>query len=74
VQGWIDWRPVVRDNRDGVEFSWDGVDDNDPRSGRGWAIIEEDDSMRGRFFFHMGDDSEFRAVRRSQPERQERGK
>ncbi|HEX5299410.1 MAG TPA: hypothetical protein VFW50_20690 [Streptosporangiaceae bacterium] len=32
-------------------------------SGRGWAVLEENGSLSGRIFFHLGDDSGFTAVR-----------
>ena len=63
VQGEMDCRDVERDGRPGVEFSWEGNDECDPASGRGWAMLEEDGSLRGRIFFHLGDDSGFTAVR-----------
>jgi hypothetical protein len=63
VQGELDCREVIRDGRPGVEFSWEGNDECDPASGRGWAVLEEDGSLRGRIFFHLGDDSSFTAVR-----------
>ncbi len=37
VQGEMDCREVERDGRPGVEFSWEGNDECDPASGRGWA-------------------------------------
>jgi hypothetical protein len=67
VQGELDCREVIRDGRPGVEFSWEGNDECDPASGRGWAVLEGDDSLRGRIFFHLGDDSSFRAVRDGEP-------
>jgi hypothetical protein len=42
---------------------WEGNDESDPASGRGWAALEEDGSLRGHIYFHLGDDSGFRAVR-----------
>ena len=45
------------------EFSWDGDDDGDRASGRGWAVLEQDGSLRGHIYFHLGDDSSFRARR-----------
>ena len=42
-----------------MEFSWEGNDECHPASGRGWAVLEEDGSLRGRIFFHLGDDSGF---------------
>ncbi len=47
------WRIVEMD-------LWDA---GDPASGRGWALAEEDGSLRGHIYFHLGDDSGFRAVR-----------
>jgi hypothetical protein len=67
VQGRMDCREAARDGRPGVEFSWEGNDECDPASGRGWAVLEEDGSLRGRVFFHLGDDSGFTAVRQCQP-------
>jgi hypothetical protein len=46
-----------------IEFSWDGNDESDHASGRGWINLSPDDSLHGRIFFHMGDDSSFRATR-----------
>lgn len=62
VGGRIDWREAARDGRPGVEFSWEGYDEGDPASGRGWAVLDEDGSLRGHIFFHRGDDSGFHAV------------
>jgi len=61
VRGWLDCRPVERDGRVGVEFTWDGVDDGDQVSGRGWASLVDDVTIEGHLFFHTGDDSSFRA-------------
>ena len=63
VEGFIDARQVDRDSRPAVEFSWEGTDEGDQVSGRGWAILEPDGDLRGRLFFHLGEDSGFRAVR-----------
>ena len=63
VEGQLDWREVVRDGRPGVEFTWEGGDDGDPVTGRGWAVLTGDDTLDGRIFFHLGDDSGFQAVR-----------
>lgn len=43
-----------------LEFSWEGSDEGDPVCGRGWAVLEEDE-LHGRIYFHLGDDSSFRA-------------
>ncbi len=63
VQGGIDWRDAPRDRCPGVEFTWEGFDVGDPVTGRGWAVVEEGGSLRGRIYFHLGDDSGFRAER-----------
>ncbi|HVQ98873.1 MAG TPA: hypothetical protein VMS16_08740 [Mycobacterium sp.] len=61
VRGWMDCRPAERDGRTGVEFTWEGVDEGDQVSGRGWAIVVADETIEGHLFFHLGDDSTFRA-------------
>ncbi len=63
VQGWMDCQDGQRDGRRCVEFTWDGDDDGDRASGRGWAVPEQDGSLRGHIYFHLGDDSGFRAIR-----------
>ncbi len=52
-----------REERPGVEFSWEGFDEDDPVSGRGWATLEPDGCLRGHLYFHLGDDSGFHATR-----------
>jgi hypothetical protein len=63
VRVWMDCREAAIDDRPGVEFSWDGNDECDPASGRGWAALQSDGSLAGHIYFHMGDDSAFRAKR-----------
>lgn len=63
VEGWMDCRHQRREGRLHVEFSWEGHDDSDQAHGRGWATLADDGSLQGRIYFHMGDDSGFRAVR-----------
>jgi hypothetical protein len=65
VEGWMDCRHGHRDGRACVEFTWDGQDDCDPASGRGWAVLEEDGTLRGHIFIHRADDSAFSAIRAS---------
>jgi hypothetical protein len=62
VRGGIDYRVSTRDGQASVEFSWEGFNDADPSSGRGWATVDGDE-MRGRLFMHNGDDSAFTARR-----------
>jgi hypothetical protein len=63
VDGWMDCRHEQREGRPHVEFSWEGHDDSDHAHGRGWATLADDRALQGRIYFHMGDDSGFRAVR-----------
>jgi hypothetical protein len=63
VEGWMDCRHGERDGRPFVEFTWDGNDECDPVSGRGWARLEQDGSLSGHIFIHRGEDFGFRAVR-----------
>lgn len=63
VYGFIDCRFSMKDKKDFVEFSWEGNDEMDPASGRGFATIE-DNALKGRLFFHQGDDSEFKAIKK----------
>jgi uncharacterized protein YndB with AHSA1/START domain len=62
VQGSMDVRQVGGEGPHRVEFTWEGDDDGEPSSGRGWASPAEGGALTGRIFFHMGDDSGFRAV------------
>lgn len=64
VEGFIDCRFSLADARARVEFSWDGTDDSEARSGRGWAEMVGGHAIEGRFYIHLGDDSAFRAERR----------
>ena len=62
VHGDIDARVRFADGVTRVEFSWSGVDENDPVSGRDWLDVTGDQAQ-GRIFMHLGDDSDFTAVR-----------
>jgi hypothetical protein len=64
VEGFLD---VKRDDgapHPGAEFTWEGGDDGTRASGRGWVELQPDGSLSGRIFFHLGDDSGFRATAR----------
>src|SRR5476651_2616282 len=63
VSGDIDCRDSTRDGKPSVEWSWDGNDEMDPASGRGWAVIDGDE-IRGVIAIHHGDESEFVAKRK----------
>ncbi len=45
------------------EFSWNGVDENDPANGCGWIKQVSKDTIEGEFRIHCGDDSMFLARR-----------
>jgi hypothetical protein len=62
VEAEIDWRVELVAGVERLEFSFEGVDEGDPVSGRGWAQVEGP-SMNGRIYFHLGDDSAFSAKR-----------
>ena len=62
VEAWMDCRDVQREDHPAVEFTWEGSDEGDRTSGRGWAKLENDGSLSGHIYFHLGDDSGFRAV------------
>lgn len=61
VRGFMDCRAGERDGRVCVEFSWQGDDEGDQVSGRGWAALADDGTLDGHLFFHLGDDSAFHA-------------
>lgn len=50
VECWMDTRSVDREGRAGIEFSWEGNDEMDPASGRGWAMLEPDGALEGRIY------------------------
>ena len=47
VRGWMDCRPGERGGRASVEFSWQGDDEGDEVSGRGWAVRPMTARFRG---------------------------
>jgi hypothetical protein len=63
VTGELDCRDADRDGRPGVEFWWQGSDEGDDVSGRGWVALNADGTLEGHIYFHLGDDSAFRAER-----------
>ena len=46
-----------------MEFSFVGVDEGDEVSGRGWALFDGE-RLRGRIYFHDGEESGFVAEKR----------
>lgn len=62
VSGKLDFRVEHIGAQPRLEFSWEGGCEMDPACGRGAAVIEAG-QLHGRIFFHMGDDSSFRAIK-----------
>ena len=60
VYGEMDCRLTERDGKPAAEFSWEGHDEDEQVFGRGWAVVDGDELGR-MIFFHMSDESEFRA-------------
>jgi len=59
VQAWLDIRYDARAGGPVAEFSWEGVDEGDQRSGRGWVAMGTAGRLVGPLYFHMGDNSGF---------------
>jgi hypothetical protein len=68
TSGNIDYRITERGEQPGVEWTWEGMDEMDPCTGRGWAVLEGDE-LHGMIFFHQGDESGFVAKRVRAPKR-----
>jgi hypothetical protein len=64
VTGETDCRTSHEADQHRIDFTWQGEDDMSPACGRGWAVITKDE-LHGRIFFHLGDDSGFRAIKNS---------
>ncbi len=62
VEVGLDCRTALRGQDERIEFSFEGHDDADLCSRRGWAEIREG-GLYGKLFFHRGDDSWFKAIR-----------
>ena len=60
----LDWR--IEDIRRGqkLQFTFEGFDEGDPISGRGWAVVEGT-QMVGHIYIHHGDEAPFKAIRTS---------
>lgn len=59
VSGQMDVRYGARDGSACAEFSWEGFDDAEPSSGRGWAALGTAGRLVGHIFIHNGDNSGF---------------
>jgi hypothetical protein len=60
VQGHLDYSIEDINGLERLDFSWEGSDENNPVSGRGWVIIEGE-LLNGKIYFHLGDSSGFKA-------------
>ena len=63
MQSGLDWR--LDEPSGAVEFTFHGFDEGDEVSGRGKARLDPDGSLRGRLWFHLGEESHFVAERSS---------
>jgi len=62
IEASVDYRVATRDGVPIAEFSWEGDDDGNPTSGRGWARLDGQ-RLVGRLFIPQGDEAEFVAKR-----------
>ena len=63
----MDCRIEKHGNKERLSFSFEGWDEGDDLSGRGWAEISGNE-MTGWFAFHMGDETTFKAKRKGTKE------
>ena len=59
LKGFLDVRYGTRDGSACAEFSWQGNDENDPASGRGWVVLGTAGRLVGHFYIHNGEASGF---------------
>ena len=58
----LDCRTEEHGEKKRLDFTWDGNDEMDSAMGRGWAAVDGD-ALEGHIYFHLGDDSGFKATR-----------
>ena len=63
VSGDMDGEVVNTGNTERFDFTWEGIDENDPASGSGWLKLSGQEKLNGRIIFQHGDSSEFIAIR-----------
>ena len=63
VEGYLDCA-ATEPGQTRVEFTWEGTDEGDRVSGRGW-VQPDADVLRGHIYFHNGDDSGFVATKQT---------
>ncbi|WP_186400845.1 hypothetical protein [Stappia sp. P2PMeth1] len=59
VRGLLDVRYGSRDGVATAELSFEGADDGDPVSGRGWASLGTAGRLVGHIYIHKGEESSF---------------
>jgi len=59
VSGYMD----CMENKEQLDFTFEGEDECDSISGRGYVKLTKEDKISGRIYFHQGDDSGFTAIR-----------
>jgi hypothetical protein len=59
----LDARAFERQGVVGVEFSWEGLDEDHSINGRGTAVLANKDLLEGVLYFHLGDEFSFKARR-----------
>jgi hypothetical protein len=57
VSGYLDGEVVEYGGEERFEFTWDGQDENDPVSGKGWLVFRDENRLEGRIKLHLGDSS-----------------
>ena len=62
VEAALDCRAEDTSNDQRLEFTFQGFDEGDPISGRGWATVSGAE-MSGHIYFHQGEESGFTAVK-----------
>ena len=63
LQAQIDWRGSESTNGTTVEFTLVGFEEGDEVMGRGRAVVSEDGCLRGKLYYHLGDEFTFTACR-----------
>jgi hypothetical protein len=63
VTGHLDGEWVNDRSQQTLEFTWEGMDEMDEASGRGWLKLKDRDTLEGQIKFHHGDSSLFSAKR-----------
>src|ERR1035437_6889738 len=62
VHGHMGVEQTERNGKPAVEWTWHGNNEMDEANGRGWAVLQDDGTLKGELFFHQGDSSGFTAI------------